>query len=1566
MASTTDLSKKYQQKTEIEHILHRPNVYIGSILVQNEEMWIKTEEKMENKTIQYIPALYKLFDEGIVNCRDHVVRMKQSPLSDKKWVSYINVSVSTDGTITMVNDGDGLDIAKHPDTQVWIPEMIFGHLRTSTNYEEEEKRMVGGQNGLGFKLVLIWSTYGLIETIDHRRGLKYTQEFVNNLSELRPPTIVKVAKTLKPYTKVVFKPDYNRFGITLTPDMISLFWKRTIDICALTDDGLKVSFNGTPIPIKNFQKYVDLYIGPKEVSKRVYENPNERWEYIVALSPTHEFAQVSFVNGICTYKGGKHVDYIMGKITRELVKYIEKKKKVKVNANSIKEQLFLFLKCDIENPSFDSQSKDCLNTTSDKFGSTCEISDGFIEKVAKMGVMDLACSITQVKEETKIAKTTDGKKGRNIHIDKYSPANFAGTAKSKDCTLILCEGDSAKAGVLSGLSKSDRDIIGIYPLKGKVQNVRGIDAQTISKNKEITELKQILGLENGRDYKTIEEVHKHLNYSKIMTLCDADSVTGDTPLLLKNNEMIEINTIDNISETEWINNGNKEYSTTNSKIWTDKGWTKINKIIRHKVNKRIFRVLTHTGIVDVTEDHSLIRENNDEVSPKDIKVDETLLHSFPNFYKEEYNFNEIEKLTVKELHKYGKIFKIQRINFKNKETILNEIKNILQNPNLKLNTNFEITDEEAYVMGLFWADGSCGIYNWNYEYKDSNRPKAYIHKRVSYNWNISNTNLEFLNKAKSYLEKLYNYEFKIIECDVSEHENCISRFYRLVINGGKKTIDIVEKYRRLFYNKDKKKKVPIEILNSPINIRQQFLYGYHDGDGKKSHNIEISGRFDIDGKIGAHGIYFLCKSLGYEVSINVNMKKQKVHSLMITKGWQQDNPNRIKKIFDLGVSEQYVYDLETENHHFQAGVGRLIVHNTDGSHIKGLLINLFDCQWPSLLRLRGFISYMNTPILRATKGNQQLLFYNEGEYQTWKQRGLTGYTIKYFKGLGTSTAKEFKEYFANKKIVNFDYSEKVSTEIIDMAFNKERADDRKRWLEKYDRKSYLNTNDESVKYEEFINKELIHFSIYNCERSIPNMMDGLKTSQRKILYSAFKRNLVSEIKVAQFSGYVSEHSSYHHGEASLQGAIIGMAQNYVGSNNINLLEPNGQFGTRCENGADHASPRYIFTKLNSLTRLIYPKSDDAILTYLEDDGESIEPEYYVPILPMILINGSEGIGMGYSSEVVAYSPKVVIQYLRNKLTGVPVDSIVFFPYYEGFRGKIEALDEGKFLVRGLYEKVAEDTIRITESPVGMATNKIIELLKTLSDTSLKDKTGKSIPIIVKDYKENNTDTQVDIVVEFISGKLAELEGQNGTHGINGLEKCLKLTKTISTSNMYLFDFECKLKKYARIQDIIEEYCETRLEVFQKRKDYLIVEMEKELLLLSNRARYILAVLDGSIDLRKKTKEEISQMLEKAGFSTIDGGFEYLVKMRMDSVSKENVEKILREKGDTEKQLSLLKEKTIQAIWLEELAEFEKEYDVYKQTREIQGTIGPKAGHAGPTCLVSSNPSSTKKKVVVKK
>jgi DNA topoisomerase-2 len=206
-------------------------------------------------------------------------------------------------------------------------------------------------------------------------------------------------------------------------------------------------------------------------------------------------------------------------------------------------------------------------------------------------------------------------------------------------------------------------------------------------------------------------------------------------------------------------------------------------------------------------------------------------------------------------------------------------------------------------------------------------------------------------------------------------------------------------------------------------------------------------------------------------------------------------------------------------------------------------------------------------------------------------------------------------------MVEFVHTGQVSNDRLDMAFNKKRADDRKEWLASYSREAFLDTSKPAIPYEEFIDRGLIHFSIYDNERSIPNLMDGLKISLRKILYAAFKKGgLKTEIKVAQFSGYVSEHSAYHHGEASLNAAIVGMAQNFVGSNNINLLEPNGQFGTRCAAGQDSASERYIFTQLNRLTRLIYRQEDDAVLSYIDDDGQMVEPTYYAPAIPMILVN----------------------------------------------------------------------------------------------------------------------------------------------------------------------------------------------------------------------------------------------------------------------------------------------------------------------------------------------------------
>ena len=369
------LGQMYQKKTDKQHVLDNPDTYTGSMEMTEYDTYIYDEETKAiiAKQITIIPGLYKLFDEGVVNCRDHCVRMAQiisnaalaagasnSGTSTTIPVSFIDISMSADGTITMLNDGNGIDVAKHPEEDIWIPEMIFAHLRTSTNYDKEQKKTTGGKNGFGVKLVFIWSSWGQIETVDHTRGLKYTQEFEDNLNVIKPPLIEKSPKSKKPYTKITFKPDYKRLKMTggLTPDMINLFKRRVYDIAAVTDKTIKVKYNGELIPVKHFQQYVDLYIGDKTETTRIYEEANDRWEYVVCLAPKEEFTQVSFVNGIYTGKGGKHVDYLLNQIIRKLTVFIKQKKKVDVKPNTIKEQLMLFVRCDIENPTFESQTKD--------------------------------------------------------------------------------------------------------------------------------------------------------------------------------------------------------------------------------------------------------------------------------------------------------------------------------------------------------------------------------------------------------------------------------------------------------------------------------------------------------------------------------------------------------------------------------------------------------------------------------------------------------------------------------------------------------------------------------------------------------------------------------------------------------------------------------------------------------------------------------------------------------------------------------------------------------------------------------------------------------------------------------------------------------------------------------------------------------------------------------------------------------------------------------------------------------------------------------------------------------
>ena len=298
----------------------------------------------------------------------------------------------------------------------------------------------------------------------------------------------------------------------------------------------------------------------------------------------------------------------------------------------------------------------------------------------------------------------------------------------------------------------------------------------------------------------------------------------------------------------------------------------------------------------------------------------------------------------------------------------------------------------------------------------------------------------------------------------------------------------------------------------------------------------------------------------------------------------------IKKI--LGLESGKVYkDLKSLRY------GKVMImtdQDHDGSHIKGLILNLFHSFWPELLKL-DYVNCMVTPIIKSTKGKVTKEFYTLTDYNDWKTKVNNNlWKIKYYKGLGTSNSSEAKEYFRTLKINQYKVDETTDHSMI-LAFKKTEADQRKVWLKSYNEEEILDYNQKETRIEDFINREFKHFSNADNSRSIGSVVDGLKVSQRKILYSCFKRKLYSEIRVAQLSGYVSEHAAYHHGEASLQGAIVGMAQDFIGTNNINLLQPNGQFGTRIMGGSDAASARYIHTQLSPITDLIYPRDDFPLL-----------------------------------------------------------------------------------------------------------------------------------------------------------------------------------------------------------------------------------------------------------------------------------------------------------------------------------------------------------------------------------
>lgn len=1149
----------YQKKTQLEHILLRPDTYIGSVESVTQAMWVMDTEnnKMIQKDITFVPGLYKIFDEILVNAADNKQR-------DPK-MDCIKIEIDPESNkIKVWNNGKGIPVVEHKTEKMYVPTMIFGHLLTSSNYDDTEKKVTGGRNGYGAKLCNIFSTKFIVETScnEYRRAFKQT--WADNMSKTKEPTITDAKDT--DFTSVTFYPDLQKFKMEkLDDDVVSLFTRRAYDIAASTK-GVKVYLNGKRLPIKNFKDYIDLYLKERVDEagaplKLVHEVSNDRWEVAVAMSDKG-FQQVSFVNSIATTKGGRHVDYIAEQCVSKLIEVVRKKNKGGVNIKpfQVRNHLWVFVSCLIENPTFDSQTKENMTKQAKSFGSKCQLSENFIKQVSKCGIVESILSWMKFKAQAQLnLKCHASKHSKLKGIPKLDDANDAGTKNSHSCTLILTEGDSAKSLAVAGLGVIGRDRYGVFPLRGKLLNVREATHKQILDNAEINNIIKILGLHFKENYDDPNKLSS-LRYGKMMIMTDQDQ---------------------------------------------------------------------------------------------------------------------------------------------------------------------------------------------------------------------------------------------------------------------------------------------------------------------------------------------------------------------------------------------------------------------DGSHIKGLVINFIHHFWPSLLR-HNFVEEFITPIVKVSKGKTELSFYSLPEFEEWKKAtdNWHTYKVKYYKGLGTSTSKEAKEYFSDmdRHRIPFKYGGTEDDSSLNLAFSKKKIEERKEWLtnhmvEKKRRAEmglpelYLYGKEtHSITFSDFVNRELILFSNMDIVRSIPCLLDGLKPGQRKVIFTCIKRNLVNkELKVAQLAGSVAEQSAYHHGETSLMSTIINLAQNFVGSNNLNLLQPLGQFGTRIHGGKDAASPRYIFTMLSPLARHVINANDDALLNNLYDDNQKIEPEWYIPIIPMVLVNGAEGIGTGWSTKIPNYDVREIIANIKRLLDDE--EPLPMLPSYKGFKGVIEEIgaNDSRYAVHGEISVINESTVEITELPVRTWTQNYKEdVLEVMLHGTEKQ------PAVITDYKEYNTDSTVKFVVKMAPEKLAQYEQE-------GLHKLFKLSSTISTNSMVLFNSEGCIKRYDKVEEILKEFYTVRMDFYHRRKDYLEGMLSAESLKMDNIARFIMEKIEGTIVVENKPKKELIQTLVRKGYDsdpvkawkeaqnkgkddlldteqeeedTSGPDYNYILGMPLWNLTKEKKDELVKQRDLKADELRCLRKKSPKDLWrddleallvaLEELEHLEKE------------------------------------------
>ena len=1141
MASDRSIEKSYRKVTPVEHVLLRPEMYIGS--VENVQMpcWCcRPNFQMEHREVSVNQGLLKIFDEILLNASDNYYRS----LKKKQKMTYIDVSVSDRGIVKVKNDGVGIPVCIHKDHNVYVPELVFGHMLTSTNYTKDDGEMTAGRHGFGAKLTNILSKKFYVET--QCKGQCFEMTWTDHMKASGAPKVT--THSGKDYTLVEFTPDYDLFHCSgLSEDMRSTFMKRLVDLASTFPD-LSLKWNGQLLPFGDFEKYVKLYAAH---STKTYFYTTEagrgkcKARIGLVMNPLSHRAHVGIVNGVVTPNGGTHLTHFLKQIGAAAEKISTSGM---LNVRQLLSQIVVIVNVKVANAKFDSQSK--VRLVSEHPFPKLEADE--IKEFLKSLPTFKSCVATTADVLEKVmdnVKTHRGSKAETMSIPKLTDAVQAGNG-TQFCTLIVTEGDSAKALAVSALSAEQRQTFGVFPLRGKVLNVRNA-GKHVASNKELHQLFVALGLQISNK----KPDPKELRYQRLMIMAD--------------------------------------------------------------------------------QDH-------------------------------------------------------------------------------------------------------------------------------------------------------------------------------------------------------------------------------------------------------------------------------------------------------------------------------------DGSHIRGLIINAIDCFWPSLLDQR-FVCIFRTPLLKvfpAEKEAAPLMFFTQQELDKWKEHSTSKkdrYKIKYYKGLGTSTAEEGREYFNDlrKHVISVSYDDKKAAARLDLQniFDEKNAEWRKQWIQGVnilDMPVLRLTQEKEESHttvSNFLHQELIHYATAACHRALPSAVDGLKPSQRKVLWGCFRRNLVTSLKVAQLSGYIAENAAYHHGEASLQGTIVNLAQDYVGSNNVNYLIPEGQFGTRLNGGSDSAAARYIFTKLNPLTRMLFPAADDSLLEYAEDDGVPVEPIFYRPILPTIFINGSVGISVGFAVDVPPHNPLDLSALIREMLAGQKARPIrKLLPWATGFLGTTTINDSeecrSSFMVHGKYtlHKIpasrANVTVRVLDIP-------FCSSLQTFKENLIRLMEKKEID----SFHDFSSGTAVDFEVVVRSSKLRDWHQSEG-----GIEEKLGLVRPLSI-NCCCFDREGNLKEWnANRSAIVSTFFEARMETYVKRRVKMLERLSHIEAELEGLMMFVQDLRGGKLNLTKLSEAEVVEYFRSHKYPVGDyadasdsgdgpltqakaaPGYKYLLNRSIVSITKVSIESKQRRLEEIRKEIVELKKTSPTNLWINDLNAFDAAFTEFERRR----------------------------------